>query len=365
MTSDTLKRLIAARGSIMVDPPLLQPADVFLDLAGEDLRRRLYLTQGPDGAELCLRPDFTIPVCRIHLDGGAAGRRAEYGYVGPIFRHRASASGAVTQAGVESFGRADREAADADTLAFAIEACRAMGVADPAIRIGDSSLFVAALDALGLPAAWRARLHRLFGDRVRLDRCLARAAEDAGNGAGGPAGFLAALEGSAPEAARAVVEDLLSIARINPVGGRTAGEIAERFLEQATLAAGAGIGEKGASFLSGLLDIHGPADKAGDAIADLTASAGVDLSAAIESYRRRLAAFAANGIDVSRIEFSAEFGRRLDYYSGFVFEVEGPAGVLARGGRYDGLVAHMGAGGPVPAVGCALWIDRFEIGGAK
>ncbi|MEZ5839407.1 MAG: ATP phosphoribosyltransferase regulatory subunit [Hyphomicrobiales bacterium] len=139
MPGDAIKRLIAERGSIMVDPPLLQPADVFLDLAGEDLRRRLFLTQGPDGAELCLRPDFTIPVCRLHLDGGAADRRAEYGYVGPIFRHRASSSGEVTQAGIESFGRIDREAADADTLAFALEACGAMGVAAPAIRIGDSS----------------------------------------------------------------------------------------------------------------------------------------------------------------------------------------------------------------------------------
>ncbi|MEZ5842068.1 MAG: ATP phosphoribosyltransferase regulatory subunit, partial [Hyphomicrobiales bacterium] len=243
MPGDAIKRLIAERGSIMVDPPLLQPADVFLDLAGEDLRRRLFLTQGPDGAELCLRPDFTIPVCRLHLDGGAADRRAEYGYVGPIFRHRASSSGEVTQAGIESFGRIDREAADADTLAFALEACGAMGVAAPAIRIGDSSLFVAALDALGLSGAWRARLHRMFGDRARLARCLARAADGSDRGPAGPAGFLAALEGSAPDAARAVVEDMLSIARINPVGGRTAGEIAERFLEQAALAAGAGIGD--------------------------------------------------------------------------------------------------------------------------
>ncbi|MEZ5839408.1 MAG: ATP phosphoribosyltransferase regulatory subunit [Hyphomicrobiales bacterium] len=161
----------------------------------------------------------------------------------------------------------------------------------------------------------------------------------------------------------------MSIARINPVGGRTAGEIAERFLEQAALAAGAGIGDKGAAFLSALLDVSGPAAAAGEAIARLTAEAGVDLSAALSAYRRRLEAFAGNGIDVATVEFSASFGRRLDYYSGFVFEVEDPAGtaggVIARGGRYDGLVAHMGAGADVPAVGCALWIDRFASGGAR
>jgi len=44
-------------------------------------------------------------------------------------------------------------------------------------------------------------------------------------------GVLAALESSDPKAAHALVTDLLSIAGITTVGGRTVGEIAERFLE--------------------------------------------------------------------------------------------------------------------------------------
>ena len=49
--------------------------------------------------------------------------------------------------------------------------------------------------------------------------------------------MLAALERSDPKAAHALVTDLLSIAGITTVGGRTVGEIAERFLEQAALGA--------------------------------------------------------------------------------------------------------------------------------
>ena len=49
--------------------------------------------------------------------------------------------------------------------------------------------------------------------------------------------MLAALAGSDPKAAHALVTDLLSIAGITTVGGRTVGEIAERFLEQAALGA--------------------------------------------------------------------------------------------------------------------------------
>ena len=50
-------------------------------------------------------------------------------------------------------------------------------------------------------------------------------------------GVLAALAGSDPKGAHALVTDLLSIAGINAVGGRSVGEIADRFLEQAALGA--------------------------------------------------------------------------------------------------------------------------------
>jgi len=49
---------------------------------------------------------------------------------------------------------------------------------------------------------------------------------------------LAALTKVDPSDARRLVEDLLSIAGITAVGGRSAAEIAERFLDQATLAEG-------------------------------------------------------------------------------------------------------------------------------
>ena len=39
-----------------VAPPILQPAEPFLDLSGEDIRKRMYLTADADGRELCLRP---------------------------------------------------------------------------------------------------------------------------------------------------------------------------------------------------------------------------------------------------------------------------------------------------------------------
>ena len=56
-----------------VAPPILQPAEPFLDLSGEDIRRRMYLTADAEGRELCLRPDLTIPVSCDYLASPGAG----------------------------------------------------------------------------------------------------------------------------------------------------------------------------------------------------------------------------------------------------------------------------------------------------
>ena len=78
-------------GFARVEPAILQPTAPFLDMSGEDIRGRLFLTSGPEGEELCLRPDFTIPVCLMHLTQGG-GREARYAYLGPVFRSRAGSS---------------------------------------------------------------------------------------------------------------------------------------------------------------------------------------------------------------------------------------------------------------------------------
>ena len=67
------------------------------------------------------------------------------------------------------------------------------------------------------------------------------------------------------------------------------------------------------------------------------------------------------------IHFSTSFGRGFDYYTGFVFELHDARarGPLIAGGRYDGLLARLGANEPIPAVGFAASIEELSAcGGA-
>src|ERR1700761_4070817 len=91
-------------GYTPIDPPVLQPAEPFLDLSGEDIRKRMFLTTDPQGHELCLRPDLTIPVSRDYLASPQAGTPQGFCYLGPVFRHRENGPSEFMQAGIESFG---------------------------------------------------------------------------------------------------------------------------------------------------------------------------------------------------------------------------------------------------------------------
>ena len=351
-------------GYARLDPPLLQPAEPFLDLSGEDIRRRMFLTTDPDGRELCLRPDLTIPVSRDYLQSPAAGKPAGFCYLGAVFRHREGGTSEFLQAGIEIFGRADKAAADAEMLALGLEATTQYGVNAPEIRIGDVGLFSAFVAALDLAPAWKRRLIKDFNRKSSLKHDLDQLTLAAANGSKEYQGVLAALNGSDPKAAHHLVTDLLSIAGIATVGGRSVAEIADRFLEQSALNAPTRLPRETRALIERFLSVAGDPDDAAGELRTLAADAKISLGPALDLFETRTGFLAARGVDVRAIKFSTDFGRGFDYYTGFVFElhnaVRGKSALVA-GGRYDGLLTRLGAKEAIPAVGFAASID--ELGG--
>jgi ATP phosphoribosyltransferase regulatory subunit len=352
-----------------VTPAILQPAEPFLDLSGEDIGKRMYLTVDPAGREFCLRPDLTIPVSRDYLASPLAGKAAGFCYLGPVFRHRADGASEFLQSGIESFGRTDTAATDAEMLALALEATSHYGLkAATVIRMGDVGLFSALVAALDLAPAWKRRLVKDFNRKKSLAQDLERLSLAAANGRPEYQGVLAALAGGDPKGAHALVTDLLSIAGITAVGGRSVGEIADRFLEQAALGAATSLPRETRQVIEKFLAISGNPDDVAAELRALTADASIALDPALDLLESRTGFLAARGVDVARINFSTAFGRGVDYYTGFVFELhdaKADNGPLAAGGRYDGLLTRLGAKAPIPAVGFAVWIERLAAyGGA-
>lgn len=364
------ERIIAhltGAGYTRVEPPILQPASIFFD-SGEDLRAQLYLTSDLSGADYCLRPEYTIPVLTTYLAAASSGERAAFCYCGPVFRFLPGKDSEFTQAGIENFGRPDREAADAEILAHALDAAAAVKpnstpASRLAVRIGDAGLFSKLLEALDLPPQWRRRIARGHSQGKSLATILSSGLNGTDH-----SGVLGVLEGADKQGARALVEDLLSIAGIAPAGGRTPGEIADRFLEQAALKACSGFSPEKRAVIEQFLSIEGEPRQASALLRALGRDAKLDLAAILDCFDRRLGLIAGQGIDIAKLHFSARFTRNLDYYTGFVFEAYEQGGgeePAIGGGRYDGLPQALGAKTPIPAIGAAIWIDRLSPNGGE
>ena len=173
---------LAAAGCAFPDISLLQPADPFLDTTGEDLRRRIFITAENSGAMLCLRPEFTVPVCIHHLENATGHRR--YGYGGTVFRQRHDAPAEFVQAGYEDLGNPDRQQAEIECINTAAGLLSACGIEGTRFVLGDQSAFMAVLEALEIPEPWRKKLLRSFGDTALLKQQIEAMSSGETGGAG-------------------------------------------------------------------------------------------------------------------------------------------------------------------------------------
>lgn len=358
--ADDVASLLAARAN-MVDVPIIQPADPFLDMAGEDLRRRIFLTESETGQSLCLRPEFTIPVCLDHI-ASQAGTPRRYSYLGEVFRQRRDGANEFFQGGIEDLGDRDVAGADARLVAdaHALLKLALPGVA-LGVTLGDQAVFEAVLAALGLPRGWRMRLARAFGSDAMLETALADLANPQRNSPlAGPAAMLVA-DGDAERLALHVAQGMEQ-AGLSASAGRSPADIARRLIEKAELRSVRLSGEAFTA-LETFLAIDVPLAEAPGALEQFAATAGLALGTALENFAARADALAGHGLSVETVRYDAAFGRPLDYYTGMVFEITSPQGdatVLAGGGRYDRLLTLLGAKTPIPGVGFSVWLDRIE-----
>ncbi|WP_421853802.1 ATP phosphoribosyltransferase regulatory subunit [Oricola sp.] len=352
-----VEAILARLGADRADVPVLQPADPFLDTAGEELRRRIFLSESETGEMLCLRPEFTIPVCLMHLDAGEDKRR--YGYVGTVFRQRRAGGNEFLQAGIEDIGETDRHAADARSLADALTFLREFGVtAGISVTLGDQAVFNAVLAGLDLSPSAVVRLSHAFGDRDRLEAALAALATP-GAAPEVPADIQEPAEAGDRAALINALNMRLRIAGLEASGGRSADEIAERLLIRFR-AAGEAADNAALDVLRAFLSIRAPLDRAADELAEFAAARGLAMDETLAAFAGREQAIAAAGVDTGAVTYDAAFGRPLDYYTALVYEVAAPDGaVLVGGGRYDRLLTMLGAGEAAPGVGFSVWLDRI------
>ena len=193
------ERLFAAfraAGAVAVEADLLLPAETLLDLYGEDIRARAYVTQDPMLGEMMLRPDFTVPVVQAHMAHGADPAR--YAYMGEVFRKQDTLTtrpNEYLQVGYEVFDRTAPVQADAEVFALF---ARLLAPLNLRAGTGDIGILMAAVRGLSTTERRKAALLRHVWRPRRfhalLDRFAGRAAVPAARAA-----LLERLAQDAPE----------------------------------------------------------------------------------------------------------------------------------------------------------------------
>jgi ATP phosphoribosyltransferase regulatory subunit len=333
-----LRAQFEAQGAVPVEPPFLLPADKLLDLYGEDIRGRAYVTSDPARGEMFMRPDFTVPVVEMHMAQGA--EPARYTYAGEVFRRQEENPDRAIeylQVGYEVFDRADPVGAEAEVFARIATALKPMGL--KAVT-GDIGLLRAAIEGLETTERRKAALLRHIWHprrfRALLDRFSGRAPV--------PAARAALLNAADP------------MANAGPmIGLRSAAEIEERITALKEDAATPPISEREIELIEALLDVRETVPFALEQLRDLA----VDMPAindAVDRMAARSAALEKLGVSLETLEFEATYGRTsMEYYDGFVFgliaEDRPDLPPVATGGRYDALTSKLGQGREIPAVG--------------
>lgn len=171
-TEAALRRLWSAWGYREIILPTFEYADVLATDVGAELDAEMYRFFDRHGHTLALRPEMTLPTARV------VGTRLydqplplRIAYAGSVFRYeppRAGRQHEFTQVGVELIG-APGCAADAEAVALAVIALRAVGLPRFRITLGHVGFFRGLLAALLLPPKLAERVRQAVGRKAEAE----------------------------------------------------------------------------------------------------------------------------------------------------------------------------------------------------
>jgi ATP phosphoribosyltransferase regulatory subunit len=336
--TERLHGFFESLGAESVEPNLLQPADLLLDLYGEDIRARAYLTPDPLRGDLMLRPDYTVPVVQNHMQAGA--KAASYTYAGKVFRKQETdidRANEYIQVGYEVFGAQDSAQADADVFSAMWQALDGFPLR---VQTGDMSVLMVAVAGLRTTEERKAALLRHIWRPQRFRFLLERYAGISPQ----------------PKSRRQLlaIKDSLAHSEHN-IGLRSAVEIEDRITHLHDDSLAAPISKTELDLLTCITQLR---ETYPNILAQLQDFA-VDfpaISVAIVRLEKRLEEIEKRGIDTGELMFESSYGRTsMEYYDGFVFGFYDNTGkdfsLIATGGRYDALTRRLGNGSELSAVG--------------
>lgn len=359
---------LARAGYTPVDSPILEQSDLFHNSFGQELWQNLYAFR-LHHRDLCLRPEYTAPICRLYLDHyQQQALPLRFQYAGPIFRYEAPGRNRYrqhTQVGIELFG-GQSAAADAEILQLACDTLNMLRIPRYRVEVGHIGIASSFISRLYLDDHAARLLLSLMEQISRSEQgeqaaqarleSLYPLGEDEVGGANG-----LSSEGRTEAEAR-LITSLMSSIHI-PFDDSTRQEIIDRYLWKMGRSTQGRQILYALEFLRALHATSGQPPAVFDHLRDVLQRYSLD-PAALDGLRQLVSTLEQCGVPREQIVVNLSLGRGVNYYTGLVFEIhaqdeEGYDTQLCGGGRYDHLVRAVGGARDVNACGFAFGVDRL------
>ncbi len=366
-----IKEFFINKGYTFCNPAMTISADIVMNFMGEDVRNRLLFTTSPVGEEICLRPDFTLPLAISFINNELDSNKTAYdGYAFrfPSINEKTRHCPEFRQIGIENFGDKNKISAECDVISQAYEALFPFYGDDLEIKISDISMFYQLLDHLKIDTHLFNRVRRLYWrglNATEIKDSIKKIIKSR-----------AASEVRSDLIDEYKINNLSSIALIEKLSrsedlsifsGRQPDDIVKSYIDKSELSNSSEINDSIIEQINDFLSIKGDISKVIKLLDNYQEKYGIDFVKGIENLENRVKTLKKNQVPTDIIEFNATLSRKVEYYTGLVFEIrvrnENTIEPIAIGGRYDKIFEELGSEGPIPAVGCSIYVDRLIFNG--
>ena len=343
--SENIIKVFKKDGFVLSEPDVLLDSDYIIQRSGENFRKLMLTFKDDTGKSMCLRPDLTVASCIKYLKDNSKANSKIY-YSGQAYRRTNSPKDKVIndQLGIEILGSKNKSNDDIKILKTINNSIQKIKVKNTSIKVGDVSLFQRLIDSLKIPERWKMRLKRHFWRPQYFEDLLNRLETNSD------------VDPTTVELDKKKFSEMKNSDQDKEIANRKVSEILSRFDRKIKDPRSFRENKKIVKIIWEFLKINCSINKLEKTLNNFIIKNNLD-----NSLFKDLSTVKNLSKVNSKMIFSTNFGRDIEYYTGLVFEIYNSSKKeIARGGRYDSLLKSLGSKKDISAVGAAINLNNLK-----
>ncbi len=334
--SETIIKNFKRNGFVLSEPDVLLDSDYIIERSGEKFRSSILTFEREDGKVMCLRPDLTVASCISFLQNKSSSKIY---YSGQAYRRsRGKGTNFINdQLGIEILGSKNHIKDDYKVISTILSSVKKIKMNKIKIKVGDIGLFKNLINALEMPERWKLRLIRHFWRPSYFEELLKRLEKNVD------------VDALTFDADKKRFYEMKKFDQDKVIAGRSISEILKRFDKKIKDPRSFADGKKIVKIVKTFLKINCNLSNLDDELLNFAKKNNIK-KGVFKNFKSVKNLRKLN----QDINFVANFGKDIEYYTGLVFEIFSGTKEIASGGRYDDLLKSLGAKKSIPAVGAAI-----------